>query len=96
MGEALSLGLGRRLDIDAPFARIGKAEVIRRGRALGVPLNLTLSCMNPVAAANQMAELPHRHCGRCSKCRERHDAFVEAGVADPTDYADTSFVSVSS
>jgi 7-cyano-7-deazaguanine synthase in queuosine biosynthesis len=32
------------------------------------------------------------HCGTCSKCRERHDAFVEAGVADTTTYADTSFL----
>ena len=45
---------------------------------LGVPLALTLSCMNPQG---------DRHCGRCSKCRERRDAFREAGVADPTDYA---------
>ena len=28
--------------------------------------------------------LPPQHCGVCSKCRERHDAFVEAGIADPT------------
>jgi 7-cyano-7-deazaguanine synthase in queuosine biosynthesis len=28
------------------------------------------------------------HCGVCSKCRERHDAFLEAGIADPTPYAD--------
>ena len=33
-----------------------------------------------------------RHCGLCSKCRERHDAFLEAGVSDPTDYRDTQFV----
>ena len=44
---ALSLGLAHPLAIDAPFAGIGKAEVIRRGAALGVPLQLTLSCMSP-------------------------------------------------
>jgi 7-cyano-7-deazaguanine synthase in queuosine biosynthesis len=30
------------------------------------------------------------HCGACSKCRERHDAFVEAAIADPTEYATTT------
>ena len=30
------------------------------------------------------------HCGQCSKCRERRDAFAEAGVDDPTTYAAAS------
>src|SRR5438876_9456563 len=47
MAKALSLGLAHSLTIDAPYADAGKAEVIRRGAALGVPLRLTLSCMNP-------------------------------------------------
>src|SRR6187399_1116759 len=46
MAHALSLGLAHPLMIDAPFSAGGKAEVIRRGVALGVPLDLTLSCMN--------------------------------------------------
>ena len=87
MATALSLGLARRLHIEAPFARTAKADLVRRGLAVGVPLDLTLSCMSPIATS----ELP-RHCGLCSKCRERHDAFVAAGVSDPTDYADSRFV----
>lgn len=83
MAAALSLGLDRPLRIEAPYAQVSKAEVIRRGIALGVPLALSLSCMSPRAGA---------HCGRCSKCRERHDAFVDAGVADPTDYADSGYL----
>jgi 7-cyano-7-deazaguanine synthase len=55
-----------------------KADVIRLGSALGVPLELTLSCMQPRDGL---------HCGRCSKCRERRDAFREAGIEDPTAYA---------
>ena len=78
MADALSLGLAHPLVIDTPFAAMHKSEVIRLGVELGVPLALTLSCMNPQDG---------RHCGRCSKCRERRDAFVAAGIADPTAYA---------
>jgi 7-cyano-7-deazaguanine synthase len=78
MGTALSLGLGHPIEIAAPFAAMDKSDVIRLGVQLGVPLALTLSCMNPQAG---------RHCGRCSKCRERRDAFNDAGVGDPTVYA---------
>jgi 7-cyano-7-deazaguanine synthase len=78
MARALSLGLARDLVIAAPFTDRHKEDVIRLGVALGVPLALTLSCMSPDA---------DRHCGRCSKCRERQQAFTAAGVADPTTYA---------
>ena len=55
MARALSLGLAHPLQIDAPFAGASKAEVIRRGVALGVPFALTLSCMKGGA----------QHCGVC-------------------------------
>jgi 7-cyano-7-deazaguanine synthase len=87
MASALSLGLAHTLSIDAPYAAISKADVIRRGVARGVPLQLTLSCMSPVMTASGP-----QHCGVCSKCRERHDAFVEAGYADPTTYQDRQYV----
>ncbi|MBM3771267.1 MAG: 7-cyano-7-deazaguanine synthase [Acidimicrobiia bacterium] len=90
MAVALSLGLAHPLTIAAPYAEVSKTDVIRRGVALGVPLALTLSCMNPVASS-QPASLA-LHCGVCSKCRERHDAFLDAEVADPTPYADPTFV----
>jgi 7-cyano-7-deazaguanine synthase len=77
MSHALSLGLAHEIAIAAPFASLHKADVIARGIAFGVPLELTLSCMRPSEGL---------HCGACSKCRERHDAFVEAGVEDPTTY----------
>ncbi len=78
MARALSLGLAHTLVVEAPFAARAKRDVIRLGVELGVPLELTLSCMNPQDG---------RHCGRCSKCRERRDGFSAAGVADPTTYA---------
>ncbi|MGH2437684.1 MAG: 7-cyano-7-deazaguanine synthase [bacterium] len=78
MASALSLGLAHAITIEAPFASMTKREVIQLGVELGVPLELTLSCMNPQDS---------RHCGKCSKCRERRDAFNDAGVPDATTYA---------
>jgi 7-cyano-7-deazaguanine synthase len=78
----LSLGLDHELSIAAPLLAMHKEEVIRRGVELRVPLEHTLSCMNPVLDG----DLP-LHCGLCSKCRGRRDAFSAVGVADPAAYA---------
>ena len=78
MEQALSLGLAAPIRIEAPLSLMHKAEVIRRGLDLGVPLDLTLSCMQPQDGL---------HCGRCSKCRERRHGFREADADDATVYA---------
>ena len=76
-GETLACGTGACAAVVA-----GR----RRGLELGVPLELTLSCMNPVADG----DAPPLHCGRCSKCRERRDAFTAIGRPDPAGYAAAS------
>ena len=78
MADAVSAGLAARIGIEAPFAAMSKAQVLAMGLQLGVPMELTLSCMQPVRGA---------HCGRCSKCRERRQAFTTAGVPDPAPWA---------
>ncbi len=78
MARALSLGLDRTLEIVTPLSHLHKEDVIRLGAKLDVPFELTMSCMNPVEG---------RHCGKCSKCRERHYGFRDAGMEDPTKYA---------
>lgn len=67
MTQAINLGLDHPIEVVAPYLMWTKHEVARRGRELGVPLELTLSCMNP--GAGDIA------CGACSKCREREDAL---------------------
>lgn len=78
LGAALAAGLAHPIEIAAPFLSLHKADVIALGASLEVPLEDTLSCMQPVEGI---------HCGRCSKCRERRDAFSEAAISDPTKYA---------
>jgi len=77
MARAMALGLDRPFALAAPFRTMHKSEVVLLGRELGVPLERTLSCMNPQGTD---------HCGRCSKCRERIDAFRDAHVPDETVY----------
>jgi 7-cyano-7-deazaguanine synthase len=54
-----------------------KTAIVKRGIELGVPFALTWSCY--VGG--------DKHCGKCGTCVERKEAFVQAGVADPTPYA---------
>jgi 7-cyano-7-deazaguanine synthase len=66
---------GRPLRILAPLLELSKADIIRRGVALGVDYGLTLSCYDPRPDG--------RPCGRCDSCQLRAKGFSEAGVADP-------------
>lgn len=69
---------GWRYSINAPLQNLSKAQIIRRGTALGVDYGLTTSCYNPDAEG--------RSCGKCASCALRIAGFREAGVPDPTRY----------
>jgi 7-cyano-7-deazaguanine synthase len=69
---------GRPIRIHAPLIELSKADIIRRGIALGVEYALSVSCYQPDEAGAA--------CGRCDACRLRRDGFRQAGVADPTRY----------
>jgi len=68
---------GARIRVRAPLIQWTKAEIIRRGHALGVDYALTHSCYDPVGGLA---------CGRCDACILRRKGFVEAGLPDPTRY----------
>jgi len=70
---------GRRLTLHTPIIDLSKADIIRRGTALGVDYGLTVSCYQPDAQAAA--------CGVCDACRLRRAGFAAAGVPDPTRYA---------
>ncbi len=69
---------GRALTIDAPLLSMTKADIIRRGRELGVDYSLTVSCYQ--------ADDEGHACGRCDSCRLRREGFAAAEVPDPTRY----------
>jgi 7-cyano-7-deazaguanine synthase len=69
---------GRPMRVEAPLLRMTKADIIRRGVALGAPLHLTHSCYDP--------DRDGRACGRCDSCLLRRKGFAEAQVPDPTVY----------
>jgi len=69
---------GDRFRIRAPLIDLTKADIIRRGVALGVDYSQTTSCYQPDERGAA--------CGVCDSCRLRRTGFVEAGIADPTRY----------
>ncbi len=70
---------GRRLALHTPIIQLTKAEIIRRGTALGIDYALTVSCYQASEAGLA--------CGRCESCRLRRAGFEAAGIPDPTRYA---------
>ncbi len=76
MGEAIRRGTYAGVELLRPFATMTKAGIARRGRALGVDYSKTWSCY----AGGEV------HCGECGTCVERREAFLLAGIEDPTGY----------
>lgn len=73
--EVLARALSCPIRIVAPYRGRRKEELIREFQEM--PLELTLTCMQPHGAI---------HCGACNKCQERRDGFTRAGVRDRTRY----------
>ncbi len=69
---------GRPIKVMTPIMHDSKADIVRRGKALGAPLHLTWSCYNGGEKA----------CGHCDSCRLRLKGFDEAGYKDEIEYED--------
>ncbi len=70
---------GKRFTIHAPLIHWTKGEIIQKAVALGVPLQWTHSCYDPLPKGVA--------CGQCDSCLLRKKGFAEAHVPDPTKYA---------
>ena len=80
MGDAIRVGTYAQVEVLRPFIAMTKADIAGRGRELGVDYSQTWSCY--VGGET--------HCGECGTCVERREAFMLAGVPDPTRYVSTS------
>ncbi len=76
MAHAIAAGTYEHIELLAPYTHMSKSEICARGHQLGVDYSLTYSCYKG----------GERHCGECGTCRERREAFLLAGVPDPTIY----------
>lgn len=76
MSEAIEAGTYSRTRILAPYTHITKADIVRRGKELGIDYAETWSCYKG----------GEHHCGVCGTCVERREAFALAGVEDQTEY----------
>ena len=66
---------GARFCVHTPLINLSKADIIRRGVALGLDYGLTHSCYDPAPDGAP--------CRRCDSCRLRARGFADAGVRDP-------------
>ncbi len=80
MGDAVRLGTYAGIGILRPFIAFTKAEIAARGHELGLDFSHTWSCYKGEEI----------HCGTCGTCVERREAFLLAGLVDPTKYLSTA------
>lgn len=71
-----------KFKIHAPLINMTKAEIVKKGLALGLDYALTWSCYDP--------QINHKNktipCGKCDSCTFRLKGFKEAGLKDPLSY----------
>ena len=73
INDAIYIGSGNQLKVEAPFVNLTKADIVKIGLELKVPYELTWSCY----------EGKDRPCGTCGTCIDRAQAFALNGVKDP-------------
>lgn len=69
---------GNPVRICTPILNLSKADIVRLGKKLGAPLQMTWSCYNGGEKA----------CGHCDSCRLRLEGFRQAGYKDEIPYED--------
>ncbi len=78
MDKAIRSGTDEKVCLVAPFVRLLKPAIVKRGITLKVPYNLTRTCFKQQEKA----------CGKCGCCCKRLEAFSKNGIKDPIEYED--------
>ena len=73
IGDAIYLGSGKSVRVEAPFVEWTKKDIVKEGLRLNVPYELTWSCY----------EGQDKPCGKCGTCIDREKAFELNGTIDP-------------
>ena len=76
MNEAIVEGTYNNVRIYSPYCNMSKSDIASVGDTLDVNWKNTWSCYKG----------KDKHCGKCTTCIERKEAFMEAGLNDPTEY----------
>lgn len=77
MANAIYIGSYMQIRLHTPIQHLTKTGVVKLGHELGVAFQNTWSCYKG----------DEKHCGTCPTCLSRRQAFIDAGVEDPTTYA---------
>jgi len=78
INEAVKRGTYTKTVIKAPYLKMNKISILKKGLKLNVDYSLTHTCYNP----NKKGE----SCGKCGSCRERLEAFALNYKVDPLYY----------
>jgi 7-cyano-7-deazaguanine synthase len=77
MGDAMKVGTYAGIELLRPFIGMTKAQIALEGHhEFGIDYAKTWSCYLG----------GEKHCGECGTCVERREAFIVAGIPDPTVY----------
>lgn len=74
--SAANVGTFNNVRVVAPYTKITKSDIARRGKELGLDYTETWSCYKG----------GEKHCGKCGTCVERKEALRDAGIDDNTEY----------
>jgi 7-cyano-7-deazaguanine synthase len=76
LAEVIKIADWNVTELEAPYLKMDKGDIVTKGKELNVDYSLTWTCYKGKEKA----------CGKCGSCQERLEAFKKAGIDDPIEY----------